>query len=205
MIDIIEKTIHTDYHLKRDNLDYLLLDNKVKLHAPSHCSFAFSLDNRDKPTPFRFFSNETQPKHIAKMCDAIVDMNFKNELYLFIIEQKTKRTKQYEKQLANGRHFCNWLFSLYKEHKHCSSDPVYIGLLIWEPRPKSPRKGTTAHHGKNQSKSHPLFDLFLEKRNIKDISLIDIAISALLNRKKGKSRPPEKRISNLPISPKTKQ
>lgn len=205
MIDIIEKTIHTDYHLKRDNFGYLLTDSEVKLRAPNHCSFAFSLDKRDKPPPFRFFSNETQPKYIAKMCHALVVINFKNELCLFIIEQKTKRTKQYEKQLANGRHFCNWLFSLYKEHEYDSRDPVYIGLLIWEPRKKSPRKGTTAHHGKNQSKSHLLFDLFLEKRNIKDISLIDIAISALLNRKKGKARPPEKRISNLPISPQTAQ
>lgn len=184
MIDIIEKTIHTDYRLKRDNFGYLLPDSEVKLHDPSHCSFAFSLDKRDKPPPFRFFSNETQPRYIAKMCDTIVAMNFKNELCLFIIEQKTKRTKQYEKQLANGRHFCNWLFSLYKEHEYYSRDPVYIGLLIWEPRPNSPRKGTTAHQNKNQRKSHPSFDLFFEKRNIKDISLADLAKSALSNRKK---------------------
>ncbi len=193
MINTLEKTIHTDYHLKRDNLDYLLLDNEVKLRAPSDCSFAFSLDMRGKP-PFRFFRYKPpRPEHIAKMCDAIVATNFKNELYLFVIEQKTRHPDDYKKQLANGRHFCNWLFSLYKEHEYYSREPVYIGLLIWEPRPKSPRKGTTAHHGKNQSKSHPLFDLFLEKRNIKDISLIDIAISALLNRKKGKSCPPVKK------------
>lgn len=174
----------------------------MKLRAPSYCSFAFSLDKRDKPPPFRFFSNETQPKYIAKMCDTIVAMNFKNELCLFIIEQKTKRTKQYEKQLANGRHFCNWLFSLYKEHEYYSRDPVYIGLLISEPRRTPPRE-TTTHRNKNQPERDDLFHLF-KLPNTKDISLVALAQSALSNRKKGINRPPEKRISNLPISPKTK-
>lgn len=202
MINIIEKTIAPRYHLPRKERDWLL-NNRVKLRAPNRHSFAFSLDNQDEP-PFAFF-NASSPEHIAKMCGAIVAMNFKNELYLFVIEQKTKYTKQYEKQLANGRHFCNWLFSLYKEHKHCSNNPVYIGLLIWKPRLKSPRKGTTAHQNKNQRKSHPLFDLFFEKRNIKDISFADLAQSALSHQKKGSVSPPEKRISNLPISPKTAQ
>lgn len=208
MIDIIEKTIHLYYHLKRKYSGYFSLDNGVKLRASSHCSFAFSLDKRKKgkPTPFPFFGHKPhRPEHIAKMCDAIAAMNFKNELFLFVIEQKTQHPDDYKKQLANGRHFCNWLFSLYKEHKYYSRDPVYIGLLIWEPRPNSPRKGTTAHQNKNQRKSHPSFDLFFEKRNIKDISLPDLAKSALSHQKKGKASPPEKRISNLPISPKTAQ
>lgn len=100
MIDIIEKTIAPKYRLSRKNRDWLL-NNRVKLRAPNRHSFAFSLDNQSE-IPFAFF-NDSPPEHIAKMCDAIVAMNFKNELYLFIIEQKTKRSKQYEKQLANGR------------------------------------------------------------------------------------------------------
>ena len=140
MIDIIEKiekTIHTDYHLKRENLSYLLIEDEVKLRAPSHYSFAFSLDKRKKgkPTPFPFFGHKPhRPEHIAKMCDAIVAMNFKNELCLFIIEQKTQHSGEYKKQLSNGKHFCNWLFSLYKEHKKehedCPLDPVYIGANL---------------------------------------------------------------------------
>ena len=114
MIDIIEKTIALKYRLLRENRDWLL-DNGVKLRAPNRHSFAFSLDNQDEP-PFVFF-NASPPEHIAKMCDAIVAMNFKNELYLFVIEQKTQYPKDYKKQLTNGWHFCNWLFSLYKEHK----------------------------------------------------------------------------------------
>ena len=180
MINIIEKTIHPKYRLPRKKREWLL-NNGVKFRAPNRHSFAFSLDNQSE-TPFAFF-NDSPPEHIAKMCDAIVAMNFKNELYLFIIEQKTKRSKHYEKQLANSRHFCNWLFSLYKEHKYRSLDPVYIGLLIWEPRSKSPRKGTTGHQNNNLPEKDLLFHLF-KLPNTKDISFTNLAISALSNRKK---------------------
>ena len=156
MIDIIEKTIDPKYRLPRKKRDWLL-DNEVKLRAPNRHSFAFSLDNQDEP-PFAFF-NDSPPERITKMCDAIVAINFKNELCLFIIEQKTKRTKQYKKQLTNGWHFCNWLFSLYKEHKYYSRDPVYIGLLISEPRRTPPRE-TTTHRNKNQPERDDLFHLF---------------------------------------------
>lgn len=200
MIDIIEKTMALKYRLPRENRDWLL-DNGVKLRAPNRHSFAFSLDNQDEP-PFVFF-NASPPERIAKMCDAIVAMNFKNELCLFVIEQKTQHPDDYKKQLANGRHFCNWLFSLYKEHEYYSRDPVYIGLLISEPRRTPPRE-TTTHRNKNQPERDDLFHLF-KLPNAKDISLVALAQSALSNRKKGINRPPEKRISNLPISPQTAQ
>lgn len=200
MISIIEKTIDPKYRLPRKNRDWLL-NNGVKLRAPSRHSFAFSLDNQSEPS-FAFF-NDSPPKNIAKMCDAIVAMNFKNELCLFIIEQKTQHPGEYRKQLSNGKHFCNWLFSLYEEHKYYSRDPVYIGLLISEPRPTPPRE-TTTHQNKNQPERDDLFHLF-KLPNTRDISLAELAQSALSHQKKGNASPPEKRISNLPISPKTNQ
>lgn len=167
MIDIIEKTIHEDYYLSKKNRDWLL-DNNVKLRAPDRNSLGFSLDNEQRP-PFVFFKGDL-PAHMAKMCDAIIALYFKRRLYLFIIEQKTANSGQYKKQLANGRCFCDWLFSLYKEHEYCSDDPVYIGLLIWHPRTSS-RKGKTAHKSTPRPKTHHRFKHFFEEKNNRNIYL----------------------------------
>lgn len=167
MIDIIEKTIDEDYHLPRKNRDWLLA-NEVKLRAPDRNSLGFSLDNEDN-SPFAFFKGNP-PAHMAKMCDAVIAFSFERRLYLFIIEQKTSSPGEYKKQLANGRCFCDWLFSLYKEHEYCSEDPVYIGLLIWKPR-TSPPKGETSHKNKLAPVKHHRFEHFFDEKNNRNINL----------------------------------
>ncbi len=167
VIDIIEKTISEDCHLPRENRDWLLADD-VKLRAPDRNSLGFSLDNEKKP-PFVFFADDP-PAHMAKMCDAIIALSFKRRLYLFIIEQKTSSPGEYKKQLANGRCFCDWLFSLYKEHEYCSEDPIYIGLLIWKPR-TSPPRGETSHRNRLVSGKHHRFEHFFDEKNNQDINL----------------------------------
>ena len=168
MLETIEKTIHKDFHLTRQGRDWLL-DDDVKLRAPDRHSFGFSLD---KKRSFAFFSN-SPPEHLAKMCDAIIALLFKQRLFLFIVEQKSAYRVPYDKQLANGKHFCDWLFSLYKEHGYCYKDPVSIGLLIWQPR-QLPRKGMTSHQPKGPTRSHRLFDAFFEEQNTTRVYLGDL-------------------------------
>ena len=168
ILKTIEKSIHKDFHLTRQGRDWLL-DDDIKLRVPDRRSFGFSLDNN---LPFVFFSN-SPPEHLTKICDAIVALSFKQRLYLFVIEQKSAYPEQYEKQLANGKYFCDWLFSLYREHEYCCSNPVSIGLLIWQPR-QSPRKGTTSHQPKKFTRSHRLFDAFFNEQNTKRVYLSDL-------------------------------
>ena len=172
MIEIIEKTIHETYWLDRQNRDWLL-DDDVKLRTPHRHSFGFSLDNQKVP-PFSFFS-ESPPIGIAKMCDAVIAFLHLEKLYLFIVEQKTENPGEYQKQLANGKFFCDWLFSLYKRHGYCDDEPIYIGLFIWQPRP-SPRKGGTAHRSSASvvARSHKLFSCFFEITNMHNIYLGDL-------------------------------
>ncbi len=176
MINTIKNTINSAYHLNRNGRGWLL-DNDVTLCAPHRHCFGFSLDNHKKPPPpppppLAFF-NAAPPEDIAKMCDAIVAIWHKQTLYLLIIEQKTAHKGYYRKQLANGKLFCDWLIALYKEHGHWSGKPVFIGMLIWQPR-NSPRKGATSHRG-GQGKApftkSPPFDYFIELENETCIAL----------------------------------
>lgn len=166
MIDAIEKTINQHYYLPREGRDWFLSDD-VKLRTPGRNSLGFSLDDERKP-PFVFFGG-SPPAHMAKMCDAIVALSFEQRIYLFIIEQKTSSPGDYKKQTANGKYFCEWLFSLYKEHGHCSADPVYIGLLVRKPR-AVPRKGETSHSNPVR-RTHHRFEHFFEEKNTRNIYL----------------------------------
>ena len=149
MIDDIERTIGPKYHLERDNKIWMV--EGIEIQAQDRHGFGFTLDKQESP-PFAFLS-ACPPAYIAKMCDAIIVVFNKRTLYVFSIEKKTANKDDYRKQLTNGKLFCDWLFSLYREHGHHSGDPVHIGLLIWEPR-RQPRKGTTTH-GADWPKSRP--------------------------------------------------
>ena len=167
MIDTIGRTIRGNYRLPGKKCYWLLKDN-VKLHPSEKLSLGFSLDNEER-SPFAFFK-DNPPLHMAKMCDAIIALSLRQKLYLFIVEQKTSSSGEYEKQLANGRCFCDWLFSLYKEHEYCTDDPIYIGLLIWQPR-TSPTKGETSHKSEPTSGTHHSFEYFFEEKNNQNIYL----------------------------------
>ncbi len=167
MIEKIGKTIRGNYRLSRKNYCWLLNDD-VKLCAPNVNSLGFSLDNKRRP-PFAFFKDDP-PAYMAKMCDAVIALSIEQKLYLFIVEQKTSDPCGYEKQLSNGRCFCDWLFSLYKEHGYCSDDPIYIGLLIWQPR-TSPSRGGTSHKNKLAPITHHRFEYCFEEKNKQNIDL----------------------------------
>ena len=140
---IIQNTIDAKYHLRRQNKDWLL-ENNVKVRSVNHNSFGFSLDKDDKSlSPFRFFSGKP-PEHVAKMCDAIIAQRYGDTLYVVVIEQKSSSKDRYRKQLINGRLFCEWLMGLYQAHGYSDRDPIYVGLLIWQPRPIHD-KGETTH------------------------------------------------------------
>ncbi len=126
MIDNIKRTIASKYHLRREKRRWLVDD--IEIQAQDQHSFGFTLDKPDSP-PFAFLGS-SPPAHVAKMCDAIIAVSDGETLYVFSIEKKTQNKDDYRKQLTNGKLFCDWLFSLYREHKHHSGELVHIGLLI---------------------------------------------------------------------------
>ena len=155
IIAILEQTIDDELKLKRDNRDWLISDINIQLRSPHRHSMGFSLDvPGSKQKPLAFFSGDP-PRYLAKICDALIAVVDKNKLYLFAIEIKSGNKDDYRKQLANGRHFWGWLIALCKEHGYLlpQAEPLYIAVLIWKPREKQVRKGTTAHRSNSGIKA----------------------------------------------------
>lgn len=171
LTDRLKRTIAPRYYLPWDDRDWLL-DKGIRLRSPHGNAIGFSLDNAREP-PLAFFSN-SPPRDVAKMCDAILALDYREVLYLFIIEQKTANSGDYDKQLANGRLFCEWLISLYRQHGYCSKQQriEFIGLLVWEPR-LTPRKGGTSHQPYEPAK-RPGFPRFFNLPNESLIQLRDL-------------------------------
>ena len=162
VIDTLKKVIDSQYRLPRQNGDWCL-SNNVRIRPPNSNTIGFSLDNQTNP-PFPFMSNRS-PKHIAKMCDAMIAVIHKKQAYLFVIEQKTSNKGDYKRQIANGKFFCDWLISLCRYHGYIPNESIkYIALLVWEPRP-TPPKGLTSHTKPTQALSHPLFNRVVDERN----------------------------------------
>lgn len=174
VINALEKTIDSRYHLRRVNRDWCL-DNNVRIRAPNRDTIGFSLDDASNP-PLAFLGN-SPPEHVAKMCDAMIATIHKQQTYVFVIEQKTAHKDDYKKQIANGQMFCDWLIQICRFHKIIPDDAIkYIGLLVWEPRP-TPPKGTTSHKRPKQALSHPLFHRVFDEKN-KELVLLQSLISA---------------------------
>ena len=178
IIAILEKTIDDELKLKRDNRDWLISDTNIQARSPHRHSIGFSLDVSDsKQKPLAFFSG-SPPQGLAKICDALIAVVDQSKLYLFAIEIKTRNKDDYRKQLANGRHFWRWLIALCKEHDYLplQSEPLYIAVLIWEPREKQVRKGATAHR-KNygfESAAQEGFTVRFKIQNHSQIYLCDL-------------------------------
>ncbi len=162
VIDTLKRVIDSQYYLPRQQRDWCL-PNNVRLRAPNSNTIAFSLDNQNNP-PFAFMGN-SPPEHIAKMCDAMIAFIHKNQVYMFVIEQKTSNKGDYKRQIANGKLFCDWLISLCCYHGYIPNVSIkYVALLVWEPRP-TPPKGMTTHKQPKQALSHPLFQRVVDERN----------------------------------------
>ena len=170
LINTISNTIRGRYRLQYGRESWPLADG-VRIYASEENTFGFSLDNPQNH-PFAFLSN-TPPEHIAKMCDAIIVQLNDDTLYFFVIEQKTGYEGDYEKQLANGKFFCEWLVSLLTYHEYLSDIRVeYIGLLVWKPRQSSTREGTLRESIRVEY--HPLFPLCYSIENRIDFSLEEL-------------------------------
>ena len=174
IINELKRTIDRKLYLRRDNRDWLIPANTdIRIRSPHRHSMGFSLD-APKQKPLAFFSDQPPP-HLAKICDALIAVVHQNRLYLFAIEAKSGNRDDYRKQLANGRHFWHWLIALCKEHEYLplQSEPLYIAVLIWEPREKQVRKGTTAHR-RNSGINIDAQDGFIVQFKIQNRSLISL-------------------------------
>lgn len=180
IIAILEQTIDDELKLKRNNRDWLIAyaGTNIQLCSPHRHSMGFSLDvPGSKQRPLAFFSG-SPPQHLAKICDALIAVVDQRKLYLFAIEIKSGNKEDYRKQLANGRHFWRWLIALCKEHGYLplKPEPLYIAVLIWQPRKKQARKGATTHaknHG-IESAAQEGFAARFEIRNHSQIYLCDL-------------------------------
>ena len=176
MIDTLKKVIHGRYHMRKKT-NMVILDNDtkpIKLFTGRNEAIGFRLDNADHP-PFAFFGNNP-PKSLTKMCDAIVILATRKELYCTLVEQKTGNSEGYETQLANGKLFCQWLVSLCQEHGYWNHSNIsYYGLLVWEPLP-IPMKGTTVPLSVKSS-PHRLFDKFFDLQHQTEIHVDELITS----------------------------
>ncbi len=165
LAELFQQTIHKTLQLNKKGRDWSLNEEpQITMKAPSQHSLGFSLDCN--PGPFASLFNAIPPLGIAKMCDAIIVLSYKNKDYIFVIEQKTRYKDGYKKQLANGKYFCDWLLALLKEHNHYNGKVVFIGLLCWLPREKSLRKGETRHGNYVEKQNNETqCDLLFEIRN----------------------------------------
>lgn len=172
-IELFKKCIKGTFYLKRENRSWLLHEDycEIELKTPNGYSFGLRLGT---VSPCNFFS-DSPPPGIGKMCDAVIALSLKSELYIFIIEQKTSYKEDYKKQLANGKYLCDWLLALLKEYDHYDGNPVFIGLLCWRPRERSPYKGTTGHRDDVVKTQHELFEggLYII-RNRKEVRLMEL-------------------------------
>ena len=174
IIEIFTETINSDYHLDREDTNWLIPDTDEKWIqvAGSLDSIGFSLDVSGQPNPLAFFSNRPK-KYLEKMCDALMATIYRDKLYLFAIELKSGWTAKHRKQLANGRHFWYWLAALCKEHGYLTVEALYIGVLVYKPK-KQVRKGTTAHRnngGIEKVSTHNGFDTSFEIQNRNEFRL----------------------------------
>ena len=163
LAELFQQTIHKTLQLNKKGRDWSLNEEpRITIKAPCRYSLGFSLDCEQYGSLF----GGNAPLDIAKMCDAIIVLSYKNKDYIFVIEQKTKCRNDYKKQLANGKYFCDWLLALLKEHNHYNGKVVFIGLLCWLPREKSLRKGETRHGNYVEKQNNETqCDLLFEIRN----------------------------------------
>lgn len=157
MVELFATSITKKWHLRRNNERWQLEENNIEIEfkTPNCYSLGFSLD---KPNKFPFLNNKP-PKNIAKMCDGIIAMSYKNKVYIFLIEQKTINEGQYKKQLVNGWHFCQWLLGLFKEHNYYDGKVCFIGLLYKKSK-KSIHKQPTTHKKTNPLTSVSQYSIF---------------------------------------------
>lgn len=144
MIELFTETIDEKWKLNRQKKTWQLSENNIDIEfkTSSNKSFGFSLDQNNIKDVFAFLS-ANPPKGVAKMCDGIITLSYKEKNYIFLIEQKANNHGEYKKQLINGWYFCKWLLNLFKEYKHYSGEVEYIGLLYCSR--KMTRKATSTH------------------------------------------------------------
>ncbi len=144
IIKTIERAIDRRYHLERNDREWLLdeSDKRIEIRVPDRNSIAFSLDRRDE-NPFAFFGGNP-PGGMAKICDAFLFCVYERQGYGFIIEMKSGHKEESEKQMINGRFFCDWLLALCREHGYLNADFSIASLLLWEPREQEMTRALTS-------------------------------------------------------------
>lgn len=171
MVSVFDKAIHNNYRLQPKKKRFIF-ERDVEVHPGGLETYGFKLDKQGDSRPFPFFK-DSPPLHVAKMCDGIFVFADGPKLFCALIEQKGQDEKEFERQLANGKLFCQWLVSIFQQHKHIPPAAVtYVGVLVWEPTPFE-QKDLTAYT-KPKALPHDLFHKFFKIENEKVLYLVDL-------------------------------
>lgn len=164
LVELFKNSINKKNVISANENKIFLDEKKYEYIFPNnHAYICFTLDNNKNRTKNNFpFFADRPPRGIEKMCDEMVIIFKKNKNYIFCIERKSgKNTEGYKKQIINGKHFCNWIINLLKEHKHFVGDYKEIKfqyiLLI--------DKKATSKRNKQSNKKELKKDEFIKEIN----------------------------------------
>ena len=107
---VFSETIHKKYHLRKKG-GKLFLEKNVRIQDLNKEVFGFYFDCSIR-TPFPFL-NKTPPYNIAKMCDAVISLNLKEKIYIFIVAQKQKILMNIRRKLLMENYFAIGCFHFF--------------------------------------------------------------------------------------------
>jgi len=150
LIDNLKKTINKNSIIPVENDKLRFTEPKVECHQVILKSkikdiFSFSLDKhiKNKCDMFPFFDKSTP--HITKVNDGIVFCLKNQQIFILLIELKSKNVGLYKKQLQAGKNFVSYLLevlnSSFKETYEIKNEN--IRCLVFTSRKTEKKQGTT--------------------------------------------------------------
>jgi len=156
LVELLPDLIAAEFHLPMTKGTLRIAETKreatcrwveLKIKKSMRC-FGFSIDKPRKigegDPIFPFFNPEQ--KGICSKNDAILIIQKKQKIYVFLIELKSKNPGEYLKQLKAAQTFVQFIFArieLYELCKHPLNNVEFRGILFSCRR--TPNEGTTKH------------------------------------------------------------
>ena len=147
MISSYSSIINQNNVLEKNGSSFKITENNLNsrnklLEVVASNGFGFTLDI---PSVVNWAFLKTDcPAGIKKVCDGIIVCTKGQETYFILIDLKSKKSKDANKQILSSRFLCEWLNNLINLHLNISDDINFIGLICLAGR-NTPSKGTTTH------------------------------------------------------------
>ncbi len=147
MISSYGSIINQDNVLEKNGSSFKITENNPNscnklLEIVASNGFGFTLDI---PSVVNWAFLKTDcPAGIKKVCDGIIVCTKGQETYFILIDLKSKKSKDANKQILSSRFLCEWLNNLINLHLKIPDRINFIGLICLAGR-NAPSKGTTIH------------------------------------------------------------